>query len=170
MREPTFWILTALTAAPLHGYGIIQQADQLSDGRVRLQAGTLYAALDRLVAEGLVEPDREEKVDGRNRRYYRLTDDGVDSNVMLWSTDGFPTMMNGVASYTTPNHQALRDVMQTFPSRPSLDMLRQFGIRSVVVIHDRVTGTPYEAALNAPAVPGITRRDVGADVIYTLDN
>jgi PadR family transcriptional regulator, regulatory protein PadR len=77
MREPTFWILTALTAAPLHGYGIIQQAGRLSDGRVHLQAGTLYAALDRLVAEGLVEPDREEMVDGRNRRYYRLTDDGA---------------------------------------------------------------------------------------------
>jgi PadR family transcriptional regulator, regulatory protein PadR len=79
MREPTFWILTALTAAPLHGYGIIQQAGHLSDGRVRLQAGTLYAALDRLVAEGLVEPDREETVDGRVRRYYRLTDDGADA-------------------------------------------------------------------------------------------
>jgi DNA-binding PadR family transcriptional regulator len=77
MREPTFWILTALTTAPRHGYGIIQQAGQLSDGRVRLQAGTLYAALDRLVAEGLVELDREETVDGRNRRYYRLTDDGA---------------------------------------------------------------------------------------------
>jgi len=77
MREPTFWILTALTTAPRHGYGIIQEADRLSDGRVRLQAGTLYAALDRLVAEGLVELDREEIVEGRNRRYYRLTDDGA---------------------------------------------------------------------------------------------
>jgi PadR family transcriptional regulator PadR len=77
MREPTFWILTALTAAPRHGYGVIQEADRLSGGRVRLQAGTLYAALDRLVAEGLVEPDREETIGGRIRRYYRLTDDGA---------------------------------------------------------------------------------------------
>ncbi len=77
MREPTFWILTALTAAPLHGYGVIQEAARLSGGRVRLQAGTLYAALDRLVEEGLVEPDRQETVDGRVRRYYRLTDDGA---------------------------------------------------------------------------------------------
>ena len=77
MREPTFWILTALALQPLHGYGVIQQAAALSDGRVRLQAGTLYAALDRLAAEGLVEPDREEIVDGRTRRYYRLTSHGV---------------------------------------------------------------------------------------------
>jgi PadR family transcriptional regulator PadR len=77
MREPTFWILTALAPEPRHGYGVIQQASALSGGRVVLQAGTLYAALDRLAAEGLVEVDREELVDGRNRRYYRLTRDGA---------------------------------------------------------------------------------------------
>jgi DNA-binding PadR family transcriptional regulator len=77
MREPTFLILAALAAQPLHGYGVIQEVDALSEGRVRLQAGTLYAALDRLVAEDLVEPDRDEVVDGRQRRYYRLTDRGV---------------------------------------------------------------------------------------------
>jgi PadR family transcriptional regulator, regulatory protein PadR len=77
MREPTFWILTALASAPRHGYGVIQEAAALSDGRVNLQPGTLYAALDRLVAEGLVEPDREEVIEGRTRRYYRLTGDGA---------------------------------------------------------------------------------------------
>jgi len=77
MRAPTFWILTVLASAPHHGYGLIQQAARLSGGQVRLQAGTLYAALDRLSAEGLVELDREEIVDGRARRYYRLTNDGA---------------------------------------------------------------------------------------------
>ncbi|MEU7901245.1 PadR family transcriptional regulator [Actinoplanes sp. NPDC049118] len=77
MREPTFWILTVLASAPHHGYGLIREAARLSDDRVRLQAGTLYAALDRLGAEGLVELDREEIVDGRARRYYRLTDRGA---------------------------------------------------------------------------------------------
>ena len=77
MREPTFWILTALASQPRHGYGVIQQASALSSGQMVLQAGTLYAALDRLHAEGLVEPDRDELVDGRTRRYYRLTDAGA---------------------------------------------------------------------------------------------
>ncbi|RKR92148.1 PadR family transcriptional regulator [Micromonospora pisi] len=77
LREPTFLILAALAVRPLHGYGVIQEVTTLSEGRVTLQAGTLYAALDRLTAEGLVEPDREETVDGRQRRYYRLTEDGV---------------------------------------------------------------------------------------------
>ncbi|MGY0232166.1 PadR family transcriptional regulator [Longispora urticae] len=77
LREPTFLILAALAVRPLHGYGVIQEVAALSDDRVVLQAGTLYAALERLVAEGLVELDREELVEGRQRRYYRLTEDGV---------------------------------------------------------------------------------------------
>ncbi|WP_345474209.1 PadR family transcriptional regulator [Actinoallomurus oryzae] len=77
MQEPTFLILTALAARPQHGYGIMCDAELISDGRVRLRAGTLYAALDRLQADGLVAADREEVVDGRLRRYYRLTDDGA---------------------------------------------------------------------------------------------
>jgi hypothetical protein len=98
------------------------------------------------------------------------SDDGVDSNIMLWSTDGFPAMVNGVASYTTPNHQAIRDVMQAFPSQASLDLLHKWGIRSVVVLRDRVAGTPYEAALTAPPVPGVTRQEVGPDVVYTISS
>jgi DNA-binding PadR family transcriptional regulator len=77
MREPTFLILTALADAPRHGYGILQEVTALSGGRVTLLTGTLYTALDRLCAEGLVELDREELVDGRARRYYRLTEAGL---------------------------------------------------------------------------------------------
>lgn len=77
MREPTYFMLTALLAGPLHGYGIITAVKQLSGGRVALAAGTLYAALDRLTAEGLVEAVREETVNGRARRYYGLTPDGA---------------------------------------------------------------------------------------------
>ncbi|MGH3656396.1 MAG: PadR family transcriptional regulator [Micromonosporaceae bacterium] len=77
MREPTFLILTALAQRSLHGYGVIREVSALSDGTVTLQAGTLYAALDRLTEETLIELDREEVVDGRLRRYYRLTDQGA---------------------------------------------------------------------------------------------
>jgi DNA-binding PadR family transcriptional regulator len=79
MREPTFLILTALAGATRHGYGIAREVRELSGGRVSLLTGTLYTALDRLVAEGLIEPDREEEVDGRLRRYYRLTGEGLAS-------------------------------------------------------------------------------------------
>jgi DNA-binding PadR family transcriptional regulator len=77
LREPTFLILAAVAPGPLHGYGIVRAVEGLSDGRVRLRAGTLYAALDRLVGEGSLGVDHEEVVDGRLRRYYRITDDGL---------------------------------------------------------------------------------------------
>jgi len=73
MRRQSYLILLALAAGPLHGYGIVQRVGELSDGGVRIGAGTLYGALDRLAGDGLVEASGEEVVRGRNRRYYRLT-------------------------------------------------------------------------------------------------
>ena len=75
--KPTFLILAALAPQPLHGYAIIGEVGELSGGRLALRPGTLYGALDRLADEGLLESDREEVVNGRLRRYYRLTDDGA---------------------------------------------------------------------------------------------
>ena len=76
MREPTYFVLAALLAGPLHGYAIIKHAGELSGGRVRLATGTLYMALDRLTAEGQVELVSEETVAGRVRRTYGLTESG----------------------------------------------------------------------------------------------
>ena len=76
MQEATFLILTALAGGSQHGYGIITDVEQISKRRVRLRAGTLYTALERLRADGLTEIDREEIVDNRLRRYYRLTPTG----------------------------------------------------------------------------------------------
>jgi DNA-binding PadR family transcriptional regulator len=76
MTGQAFFVLTALADGPRHGYGIVREVAELSQGKVRLQIGSLYGVLDRLVNEGLIEPDREETHDGRLRRYYRLTRDG----------------------------------------------------------------------------------------------
>jgi PadR family transcriptional regulator PadR len=76
MTEQAFFILTALAGSPQHGYGILGDVEELSGGRVSLKVGSLYGVLDRLVAEGLVERDREEAYNGRLRRYFRLTGDG----------------------------------------------------------------------------------------------
>ncbi len=80
VREPTFLVLVALAEGPRHGYGLIQDVQRLSNGRTKLRAGTLYATLDRLASEGLIEAAGEEVVEGRLRRYYRLTGNG---NVVL---------------------------------------------------------------------------------------
>ena len=70
-------ILTALANGSQHGYGIIADVREISGGQVRLRPGTLYTALDRLRADELIGVDREEVVDGRLRRYYRLTPTGT---------------------------------------------------------------------------------------------
>ncbi|MEU4390900.1 PadR family transcriptional regulator [Kribbella sp. NPDC023855] len=79
MREPTFLVLAALADGRKHGYAVITEVAGLSSGRVTLRPGTLYAALDRLRAEGLVRPAGEEIVEGRLRRYYELTDSGAEA-------------------------------------------------------------------------------------------
>ena len=77
MQEATFLILTSLAQGSQHGYGIITDVADISGGRVRLRPGTLYTALDRLRLDGLIAVDREEIVENRLRRYYRLTPEGT---------------------------------------------------------------------------------------------
>jgi DNA-binding PadR family transcriptional regulator len=78
LREPAFLVLTALAGGPLHGYALVEDVLRISDGQVRLHTGTLYAVLDRLREAGLVEVEREEVVDSRLRRYYRLSTAGAE--------------------------------------------------------------------------------------------
>ncbi|MCH0542025.1 helix-turn-helix transcriptional regulator [Streptomyces sp. MUM 203J] len=77
LTEQQYFVLAALMDGPLHGYGIIKAAEQATGGRLRIAVGTLYGALERLERAGLVAADHEEIVDGRARRYYRLTEDGT---------------------------------------------------------------------------------------------
>jgi len=79
MSEATYYVLASLLDERLHGYGIVKKAALLSSGAVTLTTGTLYGALDRLVGQGLVEADGEEEVEGRLRRYYRISDAGAEA-------------------------------------------------------------------------------------------
>jgi len=76
LREPTFLVLAALGPGSLHGYGIIKAVEEMSDGRVRLRAGTLYGALERLESQGYVAFCGEGSDGGPARRYYELTPAG----------------------------------------------------------------------------------------------
>ncbi len=79
LQEPTFLVLTALLEQSQHGYALLADVERLSQGRVRLRVGTLYAALDRLTREGLVAVESEEVVRGRLRRTYCLTGTGAEA-------------------------------------------------------------------------------------------
>ena len=72
LQEATLLVLVALSRGSQHGSGIITDVREISGGRVKLRAGTVYAALDRLRTEGLIGVDREEVVADRPRRYYQL--------------------------------------------------------------------------------------------------
>ncbi|MFI1963467.1 PadR family transcriptional regulator [Streptomyces pathocidini] len=77
LTESQYFILAALMDGPLHGYGIVKATERATDGRLKLAVATLYGALERMEQTGLVVADHEEIVDGRARRYYRLTEDGT---------------------------------------------------------------------------------------------
>lgn len=51
LTEAVYYILLSL-CSPLHGYGIMQKVEALSDGRVRLAAGTLYGAINTMLEKG----------------------------------------------------------------------------------------------------------------------
>jgi DNA-binding PadR family transcriptional regulator len=67
-----FHILLALTGADRHGYGIIREVAARTGGDLRLGTGTLYTAIARLLASGLLADSSRRDEDAR-RRYYRLT-------------------------------------------------------------------------------------------------
>ena len=73
LTEATYYIMLSLIA-PQHGYGIMQQTEQMSHGRVRLAAGTLYGALNTLCDKGWIIQLPVE--DGSRRKEYRLTEKG----------------------------------------------------------------------------------------------
>lgn len=75
-----FHILLALADRERHGYHIMQEVDERTEGKVRLGPGTLYGSIKRMLADGMIEeteerPDPEQ--DDERRRYYRLTDFGL---------------------------------------------------------------------------------------------
>lgn len=78
LREPTFFILLSLSTGPRHGYAILKEVERLSDGRLVLSTGTLYGAIKRLLADGWIRraETTEGDVDGRDRKAYRLTEQG----------------------------------------------------------------------------------------------
>ena len=84
LRQPTLYILLSLAPGDKHGYAILQDVKEISQGKVVLSTGTLYEALARLLDQGLIErvderrsneerPKASQNHPGRPRKSYRLT-------------------------------------------------------------------------------------------------
>ncbi len=72
----TFHILVALAEGDLHGYAIIQEVAARTGGELKIQAGTLYRSIQRMLEQGLLVETRTRPSiaeDDERRRYYRLT-------------------------------------------------------------------------------------------------
>lgn len=74
LTESTYYILLSLYT-PRHGYGIMQETERLSAGRVRLAAGTLYGALTSLCDKGWIVPVLG--LEDSRKKEYRLTEKGL---------------------------------------------------------------------------------------------
>ncbi|MGH9642446.1 MAG: PadR family transcriptional regulator [Terriglobales bacterium] len=74
-----FQILLSLASEDLHGYGIMRQVADQTDGRMRLGPGTLYSSIQSLLEAKLIEeldPREDAQLGHERRRYYRLTSAG----------------------------------------------------------------------------------------------
>ena len=82
LTPATFQILMALVGGERHGYAIMREVAERSDGTVRLGPGTLYGTLKRLLELGLVAESGERadpETDDERRRYYRITKLGLST-------------------------------------------------------------------------------------------
>ena len=74
LSEQTYFILLSLASAPKHGYAIVKEAQQLSDGRVLLSVSTLYTTLKRLLDDGWIRiVEKAPNKSQRLRKVYELT-------------------------------------------------------------------------------------------------
>ena len=71
LTEAVYYILISLYT-PLHGYGVIQNVEKISGGRVRLGAGTLYGAINTLLSKGFIAEHKSDP----SKKEYIITDDG----------------------------------------------------------------------------------------------
>ena len=94
LPSASFHVLLVLAEGEKHGYGIMREIEQISDGAVRMGPGTLYGTIKRLLEIGLVEetgerPDPES--DDERRRYYRVT--GLGERVAAAEVHRLSTMI-----------------------------------------------------------------------------
>jgi|SRR5215472_10486266 len=69
-------LLKALSLEPMHGYGIAQRLRQISGNVFQIEEGTLYPALQKLLAKGWVAGEWKQTENNRRARYYKLTTSG----------------------------------------------------------------------------------------------
>jgi hypothetical protein len=175
----TTLLLGVLAAGAVAGFLSRAQELALSRGEPRPGAWLKLAALVPAVLvllEGLnttphvVVPPQPEALSSVQAPILVLPSDQItDMQVMMWTTDRFPQMVNGGSGFSPLSQIEARELTATFPDPQSVSYLRSLGVATVVVLPDRVAGTPWEATLSATGVEaGITREDVAGVIVFHL--
>ncbi|MGC4808520.1 hypothetical protein [Micromonospora sp. DT233] len=147
-------------------------------GRWRRWAGLVFVLPVLLVlAEGINRtphvpaPAQPAALHGLRGPALVLPSDGIrEFHVMLWSTEGFPKVVNGLASFTPASQQEIRAASAGFPDAASVAYLRGVGVRTVVLLPTYAAGTPWADAASRPSDGlGLRRETVGDGIVYHLD-
>ncbi|GIJ08733.1 hypothetical protein ACFFMR_27575 [Micromonospora andamanensis] len=92
-----------------------------------------------------------------------------DQPVMLWSTTRFQDIVNGGSGFTPRQLNDVRRVAMTFPDQTSVDYLRTLRVHNVLVLRNKIAGTPWEVSVDAPVDGlGITREEIDDVVVFRL--
>jgi PadR family transcriptional regulator, regulatory protein PadR len=94
-------ILHSLRVKPMHGYALVKHIKLVSDDLLRIEEGSLYPALQRLLRAGLLESNEGISAKGRPTRIYRLTRAGVQH--LEREKSGFETMFAGITRVLAVN-------------------------------------------------------------------
>jgi hypothetical protein len=94
----------------------------------------------------------------------------LEDDILLWSTDGFPKVVNGASGIVPKSQDETRDRSRSFPDAASVAYLRSIGVRSVLWLAGFAGGSDWQDAPNRPIDGlGITKENVGDDVLFHLD-
>jgi hypothetical protein len=172
IRAPDrIFTLTSLGLALLAAGGLTAfQAVSASRRRQALSA----VAVAVVLAEGigsppLLTPPSPPKVQLEAPVFFLPSHDVVDSLYMLWSTDGFPEIVNGASGFRPRYIDAVRSASLRFPGPHSVELFRRLGVRTIVVDR-RLTGQTGWRVLPGRSVAGLplNRESIGPWIVYRL--
>jgi hypothetical protein len=178
-RLSVFWSLALALLAALGTQRIAEAARSLPESwarhRATVASGVALVCAAVVLWEGapnlplLPVPTAPAGLDGVAAPQVHLPASPFDDDVyMLWSTDGFPKIANGNASYLPPGLAAIRN-LASFPDAASVQFLRSRGYRTVLLHTDRVNGTPWADTAQRPTDGlGVTVHRIGTVVVYDL--
>lgn len=170
----TAWLALALLAA--HGATVLLRQRSLlrrvdrSTAAAALAAVVLLEGLDTAVQVPVARPPAVAPADVPGPVLVLPSDQRADILIMHWSTDRFPEVVNGYSSFQPRFQAELRRAAARLPAPDALSLLRAAGVRSLLLLDDRLVGTRYER-LDVEAldrVPGVSVQRRGEVTVVEL--